>query len=72
MVLVVDDYAEAIACYTQRPKFSLVKDILMVGRVRQRVSMATTDERKVLLLLAKASNERPIRCIGNRHVAVCL
>ncbi|MFL0161189.1 VOC family protein [Aquirufa salirivi] len=63
--LVVDDYDEAIAFYTQKLGFDLVEDTIMSPSKRW-VIVKPVGEGSCQLLLAKAANEEQKTRIGNQ------
>ena len=69
--LLVRDYDEAIAFFTQSLGFELVEDSPSKdrqGRDKRWVLVAPPGSRGTSLLLAKASNEQESRLIGNQTV----
>lgn len=65
IALVVADYDEAIAFYTEQLKFTLVEDTVLSEEKRW-VLVAPPGASGARLLLAKASNERQRQSIGNQ------
>lgn len=65
MALVVADYDEAIAFYTQQLNFTLIEDTILSDDKRW-VLVAPPGAKESCLLLAKAANEEQRRCIGNQ------
>jgi catechol 2,3-dioxygenase-like lactoylglutathione lyase family enzyme len=63
--LVVKDYDEAIAFYTEKLQFELVEDIDMGGGKRW-VMAAPLGSRETRLLLAKAVTPEQESCVGNQ------
>lgn len=63
--LVVPDYDEAIAFYTQTLNFQLLEDIDM-GNGKRWVKVAPPGSTETSLLLAKAANEQQRLAIGNQ------
>jgi catechol 2,3-dioxygenase-like lactoylglutathione lyase family enzyme len=65
LALVVRDYDEAIAFYTQKLGFELVEDTVM-SETKRWVVVKPKGEGTCSLLLAKAANERQEEAIGNQ------
>jgi catechol 2,3-dioxygenase-like lactoylglutathione lyase family enzyme len=65
LALVVRDYDEAIAFYTQKIGFELVEDTVMSGTKRW-VVVKPKGEGSCSLLLAKAANEVQGKAVGNQ------
>jgi catechol 2,3-dioxygenase-like lactoylglutathione lyase family enzyme len=65
LALVVKDYDEAIAFYTQKLGFELVEDTPLSATKRW-VVVQPKGEGSCSLLLAKAANEEQVRAIGNQ------
>ncbi len=65
IALVVDDYDEAIAFYTQKLNFELVEDT-QLSDVKRWVLVKPKGEGNMCLLLAKASNEEQSSRVGNQ------
>lgn len=63
--LVVRDYDEAIAFYLEKLDFKLIEDTVL-SEAKRWVLIAPSDPEGCGLLLAKATNERQIACIGNQ------
>jgi len=63
--LVVRDYDEAIAFYTQQLSFTLVEDSVL-SESKRWVVIAPPGSSGCKLLLAKASNEAQLRAVGNQ------
>jgi predicted enzyme related to lactoylglutathione lyase len=63
--LVVRDYDEAIAFYTQKVGFDLIEDTLMGGGKRW-VIVAPKGAKETRVLLAQASNDDQSNAIGNQ------
>lgn len=63
--LVVRDYDEAIAFYTNKVGFDLIEDSDMGGGKRW-VVIAPTGAKETRILLAQASNEDQTKAIGNQ------
>ena len=67
--LVVRDYDEAIAFFTQALGFDLIEDTPSKdrhGRDKRWVLVAPRDSRGTAILLAKASTPEEVSCIGNQ------
>jgi catechol 2,3-dioxygenase-like lactoylglutathione lyase family enzyme len=65
IALVVDDYDEAIAFYTQKLSFTLVEDTVL-SETKRWVLVAPKYSDGCRLLLAKASNEEQSARVGNQ------
>jgi catechol 2,3-dioxygenase-like lactoylglutathione lyase family enzyme len=65
ITLLVRDYDEAIAFYTQCLDFELVEDTLLDGDKR-RVLLAPPGSRETRLLLARASTAEQDACVGEQ------
>lgn len=65
IALVVKDYDEAIAFYTQKLKFTLVEDTVL-SETKRWVMVAPPGSKECCLLLAKAANEEQESRIGNQ------
>jgi catechol 2,3-dioxygenase-like lactoylglutathione lyase family enzyme len=63
--LVVRDYDEAIAFYLEKLDFKLIEDTAL-SEAKRWVLITPSDPEGCSLLLAKATNERQIACIGNQ------
>ncbi|MBL0048512.1 MAG: VOC family protein [Bacteroidetes bacterium] len=63
--LVVNDYDEAIAFYTQKLGFNLLEDSVL-SETKRWVRVAPKGSNDCCLLLAKAVNEEQKRSIGNQ------
>ncbi|NDA60486.1 MAG: VOC family protein [Chitinophagia bacterium] len=63
--LVVRDYDEAIAFYTQQLSFTLVEDTVL-SESKRWVVIAPPGSSGCKLLLAKASNEAQLQAVGNQ------
>ena len=63
--LVVRDYDEAIAFYTQQLSFTLVEDSVL-SESKRWVVIAPPGSSGCKLLLAKASNEAQLQAVGNQ------
>ena len=66
IALVVEDYDEAIAFYTQKLNFNLVEDTYRPEQDKRWVVVSPPDSDGVSLLLARASNSEQKRFIGNQ------
>ncbi|MBY0347345.1 MAG: VOC family protein [Hydrotalea flava] len=65
MALLVRDYDEAIAFYTQKLQFTLIEDTVLTESKRW-VVIAPPGSKGCRLLLAKAANEQQENMIGNQ------
>jgi catechol 2,3-dioxygenase-like lactoylglutathione lyase family enzyme len=65
IALLVKDYDEAIAFYTQKLHFTLIEDTILSDTKRW-VVVSPPGSTNCSLLLAKASNERQEKSIGNQ------
>lgn len=65
VAIVVKDYDEAIAFYTQKLAFTLLEDTI-IDEGKRWVMVAPPGAKECSLLLAKASNERQLESIGNQ------
>ena len=65
LALVVKDYDEAIAFYTQKLGFELVEDTVM-SETKRWVVVKPKGEGSCSLLLAKAANEMQENAVGNQ------
>ena len=65
ITLVVRDYDEAIEFYTKQLDFELIEDTIMDEHKRW-VLVAPHGSNECCLLLAKATNEKQIECVGNQ------
>jgi catechol 2,3-dioxygenase-like lactoylglutathione lyase family enzyme len=65
LALVVRDYDEAIAFYSQKLKFQLVEDTIL-SETKRWVVMAPPGNSNTCLLLAKAANEVQLSRVGNQ------
>lgn len=65
VALVVNDYDEAIAFYTQKLRFELLEDTDMGGGKRW-VVVSPPNSTGTNLLLAKASNDEQRKSVGNQ------
>ena len=66
IALVVEDYDEAIAFYTQKLNFRLVEDSYQPEQDKRWVVVSPPGSDGVTLLLARASNAEQKRFIGNQ------
>jgi len=69
IALVVRDYDEAIAFYTQSLGFALIEDSVSIdreGREKRWVLVAPPGAREANLLLARAATSAEEHCIGNQ------
>lgn len=64
--LVVKDYDEAIAFYTEKLNFTLLEDTVMDAAGKRWVLIAPPGSSGFALLLAKASNPEQIAHVGNQ------
>lgn len=65
ITLLVDDYDEAIAFYTQKLRFSLVEDTVL-SESKRWVLVAPNGSTECRLLLARASTPEQEKLIGNQ------
>jgi catechol 2,3-dioxygenase-like lactoylglutathione lyase family enzyme len=65
IALVVNDYDEAIAFYTQKLNFTLIEDTVL-SETKRWVLVAPKGSGECCLLLAKAANEEQKSRIGNQ------
>ena len=65
LALVVNDYDEAIAFYTQKLGFELLEDTKL-SETKRWVVVKPKGEGSCSLLLAKAANERQLKSVGNQ------
>ena len=65
LTLVVHDYDEAIAFYTQKLKFNLLEDTVL-SPVKRWVRIAPPGSTETSLLLAKAATDEQRRTVGNQ------
>ena len=65
LALVVKDYDEAIAFYTQKLGFELVEDTVM-SETKRWVVVKPKGEGSCSLLLAKAANDEQQKAVGNQ------
>jgi len=66
IALVVKDYDEAIAFYTQKLNFELIEDVYQPEQDKRWVVVAPRGSNGVTLLLAKASKPEQLPFIGNQ------
>ena len=66
VALVVRDYDEAIAFYTEKLGFTLVEDTYQPEQDKRWVIVAPAGSRGATLLLARATTPEQERCIGNQ------
>ncbi|MEY4903322.1 MAG: hypothetical protein RLZZ292_1137 [Bacteroidota bacterium] len=65
LALVVNDYDEAIAFYTQKLNFTLLEDTVM-STTKRWVLVAPPGATETALLLAKAANDEQTSRVGNQ------
>jgi catechol 2,3-dioxygenase-like lactoylglutathione lyase family enzyme len=65
IALVVNDYDEAIAFYTQKLLFSVVEDTVL-SETKRWVLLSPSDGESCNILLAKASNDEQQSRVGNQ------
>jgi catechol 2,3-dioxygenase-like lactoylglutathione lyase family enzyme len=65
MALIVKDYDEAIAFYTQQLNFRLIEDTIL-GESKRWVLVAPPGSSNTCLLLAKGANEEQLSRVGNQ------
>ena len=65
IALIVANYDDAIAFYTQKLQFNLVEDSDLGGGKRW-VLVSPPNSNGTNLLLAQASNDEQVACIGNQ------
>lgn len=65
ITLVVNDYDEAIAFYTNKLDFQLLEDTRL-GNEKRWVTIAPNGAKECSLLLAKAENEQQVKSVGNQ------
>jgi catechol 2,3-dioxygenase-like lactoylglutathione lyase family enzyme len=65
IALVVNDYDEAIAFYTQKLHFTLIEDTIL-SETKRWVLVAPPGHGNCCLLLAKAANEKQAASVGNQ------
>ncbi len=66
IALVVDDYDEAIAFYTEKLNFELIEDTYQAEQDKRWVVVAPPGSKGTALLLAKASKDEQRPFIGNQ------
>lgn len=66
VALVVRDYDEAIAFYTQQLGFTLIEDSYQPAQDKRWVIVAPAGSDGTSLLLARATTDEQARCIGNQ------
>lgn len=66
IALLVKDYEEAIAFYTQKLHFTLIEDTYQPEQEKRWVVVAPPGTQGATLLLAKASTPEQELCIGNQ------
>lgn len=66
MALVVRDYDEAIAFYTEKLDFRLIEDTSLSPEKRWVVVAPPGDDDSCCLLLARAANDQQAQAIGNQ------
>lgn len=66
IALVVEDYDEAIAFYTEKLHFDLVEDTYQAEQNKRWVVVSPPGSRGTTILLAKASKEEQNEFIGNQ------
>ncbi len=71
VALVVRDYDEAIAFYTNKLGFTLVEDTYQPEQDKRWVIVAPAGSTGTTLLLARASNEEQSKFIGNHRAEEC-
>ena len=64
--IVVNDYDEAIAFYTEKLGFALVEDTYQPAQDKRWVVIAPPGAKESRILLARASNDRQTARIGNQ------
>ncbi len=65
IALVVRDYDEAIAFYTEKLGFTLIEDTVLSSEKRW-VVVAPPGARECSILLARAANEQQLAAVGNQ------
>jgi catechol 2,3-dioxygenase-like lactoylglutathione lyase family enzyme len=65
VTLLVNDYDEAIKFYTEKLHFNLIENTVLTEKKRW-VLVAPPGSSGCSLLLAKASTEEQIKCVGNQ------
>lgn len=66
VALVVQDYDEAIAFYTEKLNFDLIEDTYQPEQNKRWVVVAPPNSKGTSILLAKASSEEQKKFIGNQ------
>jgi catechol 2,3-dioxygenase-like lactoylglutathione lyase family enzyme len=66
VALVVADYDDALAFYTEKLRFTVVEDTYQPAQDKRWVVIAPPGARCTTLLLARASTPEQERCIGNQ------
>ena len=66
VALVVKDYDEAIAFYTQKLSFELLEDLYIPEQDKRWVLISPPNSKGAAILLARASNERQEEFIGQQ------
>jgi len=66
VALVVADYDDALAFYTEKLRFTVVEDTYQPAQDKRWVVIAPPASRGTTLLLARASTPEQERCIGNQ------
>lgn len=66
IALVVRDYDEAIAFYTEKLSFELLEDTWLPGENKRWVLIAPPGSSGTALLLAKAADEEQLQHVGNQ------
>jgi len=66
MALVVEDYDEAIAFYTEKLKFELIDDTYQPEQDKRWIVIAPPGSNGMTILLAQASNEHQREFVGNQ------
>jgi catechol 2,3-dioxygenase-like lactoylglutathione lyase family enzyme len=65
IALVVKDYDEAIAFYTEKLFFDLIEDTVL-NETKRWVRISPKGSEGFCLLLAKAANDSQLKCVGNQ------
>ena len=65
VTLLVNDYQEAIKFYTEKLHFNLVENTYL-SESKRWVLIAPSGSAECCLLLAKASSEEEMACVGNQ------
>src|SRR5262245_21345009 len=66
IALVVRDYDEALAFYTEKLAFTLVEDTYQPEQDKRWVVVSPAGSNGTTLLLARASTPEQVRCVGNQ------